>query len=263
MGWRSAAPVWTLSLTSFAAHQSEEKPFFVWYAPFLPHTPHTPPARLLEKYQPLTDSAPIAKYWAMCEWFDESCGELLEFLDQQRLRENTLIVYVTDNGWINRADTSAYAPRSKRSPNDGGVRTPIMIRFPGRVTPRRDERQLVSSVDLAPTILRACGLQPTTQMSGCDLLDPEQLQRRDTVFGEIFEHDVVDLQRPVASLRYRWMITGNWKLIAPFPPRLPNETVQLFNLRQDPFEQDDLAVQHADRVRTMLADLDAWWKVTF
>ena len=85
----------------------------------------------MQKYEPLIDSQPIAKYWAMCEWFDETCGQLLEFLDQQQLRENTLIVYVTDNGWINRPDASAYAPRSKRSPYDGGVRTPIMIRFPG------------------------------------------------------------------------------------------------------------------------------------
>ncbi|MEM6980396.1 MAG: sulfatase-like hydrolase/transferase, partial [Planctomycetota bacterium] len=54
---------------------SSETPFYLWYAPFLPHTPHTPPARLLRKYKTKTDSVPMAKYWAMCEWFDETCGD--------------------------------------------------------------------------------------------------------------------------------------------------------------------------------------------
>ena len=57
---------------------ADEKPFFVWYAPFLPHTPHNPPARLFEKYQAKGVPDRIAKYYAMCEWFDETCGELIE-----------------------------------------------------------------------------------------------------------------------------------------------------------------------------------------
>lgn len=54
-----------------------EKPFFLWYAPFLPHTPHNPPPRLLKKYQSADRPLTVAKYYAMCEWFDETCGELL------------------------------------------------------------------------------------------------------------------------------------------------------------------------------------------
>ena len=235
------------------------KPFFLWYAPFLPHTPHTPPERLLEKYEPLVDSLPIAKYWAMCDWFDETCGQLLEFLDDNNLRDNTLVVYVTDNGWINLPDQSAYAPRSKRSPNEGGVRTPILLRAPGRIRPERNETQLASSIDLAPTILRACGLPPTAEMSGIDLLDPVQRQQREKIFGEVFEHDQIDLERPAASLRYRWIIAGNSKLIAPFSVRLPEETAQLFELSQDPHEEHDVAMQRPAQVQTLLTDLDAWW----
>jgi uncharacterized sulfatase len=51
------------------------KPFFLWYAPMLPHTPHNPPERLLAKHRDKTDSEHVAKYWAMCEWWDETCGE--------------------------------------------------------------------------------------------------------------------------------------------------------------------------------------------
>ncbi len=242
---------------------SDGKPFFLWYAPFLPHTPHTPPDRLLKKYEPLIDSQPIAKYWAMCDWFDETCGQLLEFLDDNNLRDNTLVVYVTDNGWINLPDRSAYAPRSKRSPNEGGVRTPILLRAPGRIRPERNETQLASSIDLAPTILRACGLQPTAEMPGIDLLDPVQRQQREEVFGEIFDHDQIDLEHPAASLRYRWIIAGNWKLIAPFSDRLPGETMQLFELSQDPREEHDVAAQHPEQVQALLRRLDAWWSPAF
>lgn len=112
---------------------SDDKPFFLWYAPFLPHTPHNPPERILKKYQ--RDDRPIelAKYYAMCEWFDETCGQLIDHLDAKKVRDNTLIVYVTDNGWIQKTpDTEvpegwnqSFAPKSKQSPYDGGVRTPI------------------------------------------------------------------------------------------------------------------------------------------
>ena len=58
-----------------------EKPFFVWYAPFLPHTPHNPPKRLHDKYLAKGIQDRIAKYYAMCEWFDETCGALVKHVD--------------------------------------------------------------------------------------------------------------------------------------------------------------------------------------
>ena len=83
------------------------KPFFVWYAPMLPHTPHNPPERLLAKYKDKAPSPPVAKYWAMVEWFDETCGQLLDHLETEKLAENTIVVYVTDNGWIQDPDGAA------------------------------------------------------------------------------------------------------------------------------------------------------------
>ena len=89
----------------------QQKPFFLWYAPFLPHTPHTPPERLLAKYLDQVDSPFVAKYYAMCEWFDETCGQLVDYLDKKGLTQNTLIVYVGDNGWIQDPAANGYAPR--------------------------------------------------------------------------------------------------------------------------------------------------------
>ncbi len=228
--------------------QANEQPFLVWYAPLLPHTPHNPPGRLLDRYRDPTTSEAIAKYWAMCSWFDETCGELLDYLDQHQLRDNTIVVYITDNGWINRADRSAYAPRSKRSPYEGGIRTPIMIRYPGHMTPQIDDLTLASSLDIVPTLLRACGLMPTSAMPGIDLLDAQARASRKTLHGEIFEHDVVDVERPEASLRYRWTIRMPWKLIVPNPERVADESVQLYHLITDPEEQSDVAQRYPEIV---------------
>ena len=218
-----------------------DKPFFVWYAPFLPHNPHNPPKRLLDKYTKKTESIFIARYWAMCEWFDETCGQLLNHLDEKKLARDTLVIYVTDNGWIQRADNGRYAPRSKRSPYDGGIRTPIMIRWPGKVQPG-ERPELANSIDLAPTLLKACGLEPTDTMQGIDLLDDTALAKRKSTHGACYLHNAVDIHKPSANLTHRWLINGNWKLILPHKPNTNAAAEpELYNLTKDPHEHQNLA----------------------
>ncbi len=238
--------------------EAGEKPWFVWYAPFLPHSPHTPPQRLLDKYTAPQRSIHVARYYAMCEWFDETCGALLDHLDEKGLADNTLVVYVTDNGWIQNPDSPQYAPRSKRSQYDGGIRTPIMLRWPGHIEPKTFEDTLVSSVDLAPTILAAAGLAPAPEMTGLDLLKvcAEGGTDRDVVFGAIYEHDVPDINAAAPGLMYRWGIAGDWKLIVPAEP---NGAVELFNVTSDPLETNDLANARPEQVARMRALIDAWW----
>lgn len=236
--------------------ETEGAPFFLWYAPFLPHTPHNPPERLLKKYRQEGRSEFVAKYWAMCEWFDETCGQLLTLLDDRGLTENTLVVYVTDNGWIQREDQRGYAPRSKRSPYDGGLRTPVILKWPGKIAPGQDDVTPVLSLDLVPTILEACGAKPTGAMPGVSLLDPALAKQRERIFGEIFAHDAVDIHRPVTSLKYRWAIEGDWKLIV---PELDGEPVELFNIMSDPYETQNLAPDQPARVTRMKGAINDWW----
>lgn len=239
--------------------RSGDRPFFVWYAPFLPHSPHNPPQALLQKYRDKTDSIHVARYWAMCEWFDRTCGELLGHIDRKGLAQQTLVVFVVDNGWIQRRDSPRYAPRSKRSPNEGGVRTPIMLRWPGRIPPGRDQKTPVVSIDLAPTILAACGLEPTADMQGVNLMDRESLAKRDAIFGQIFTHNAIDIDDPASSLEYRWCIQGPWKLILPQAPNVPGATPELYDLAADPHEKSNLAAGQSDRVRLLRGKIDAWW----
>ena len=213
--------------------RAKGKPFFLWYAPFLPHSPHNPPKRLLDKSTAEGQSIHVARYQAMCEWFDETCGALLEGLDVRGLADNTLVVYVTDNGWIQDENSPRYAPRSKRSPYDGGLRTPILLRWPGRIAPGRHET-LASSIDLAPTILAAAGLKATTEMPGLNLLDVINAggkTNRPALFGSIHEHDVVDIDDPVPGLMFRWVIEGRWKLIQ---PAAGSDSPELYDVIADP-----------------------------
>jgi alpha-L-rhamnosidase len=239
---------------------ADDRPFYLWYAPFMPHAPHTPPKRLEAKYLSKAPTAAVARYWAMCEWFDETCGDLLSFLDRRGLRDNTIVVYVCDNGWIQDPDRpNRFAPRSKQSPYEGGIRTPIMLRWPKRLSPKVDTETLVSSVDLVPTLLRAAGLEPTGTMPGVDLLDAPALARRDSVYAAAYEHDVPDINRPAEGLKYRVVINSTRKLILPNPARLPGETAQLYDLAADPHEQNDLAAAEPDTVRRLSRQLDRWW----
>ena len=247
-----------------------ESPFFIWYAPFLPHTPHNPPQRLLDRYRGKDRPIALSRYYAMCTWFDETCGQLLDHLDRKQLSDNTLVLFVVDNGWIQRTPQTKvprgwrfrFAPGSKRSPNEGGVRTPIMVRWPGHIKPGT-RQTLASSIDLAPTILAATGVHPKKKLPGLDLITlasqpPDSKAARQTIYGEIFAHDVADIDRPSASLQYRWLRHGAWKLIS----RAGSTTPQLFNLANDPHETRDLAGGQSDRRSRMQQMLDDWWHPT-
>ena len=248
-------------ITDFIAEaKAKKKPFFIWHAPFLPHTPHNPPERLFKKYEGKTDSRFVARYWAMCDWFDETCGELLGHLDQEGLRENTIVLYVTDNGWIQSANSGRFAARSKQSPYEGGVRTPIMMRWPaGGVKQRFDEETLVSAIDLAPTILKACGLEVPASMPGLDLRDHASLAKRNAIFGAAYHHDVTDVDKPNLSVKTRFTVKGDWKLLQHHEGATPGVAVELFNVKADPHEKNDLAAKQPGIVTALTRQLDAWW----
>jgi uncharacterized sulfatase len=246
--------------------ENKGKPFFLWYAPMMPHQPHTPPERLLTKYQSPDRPIELAKYYAMCEWYDETCGALLDGLERRGLTDNTLVVSLADNGWIQKTPESnlppdwkqPFAPKSKRSPYDGGLRTPIMLRWPGRIKPAMCET-LVSSIDLAPTILHACGLTPPAEMTGINLLDviaADGKTDRDTVFGAIYEHDVPDIDDPAAGLLFRWCRHENFKLIV---PATAGGEPELYDLATDPREEQNLAGKEPDKVAALNKRIDDWW----
>ena len=246
-------------LTDFIDTQkTNNQPFFIWYAPFLPHTPHDPPSGLLTEYTALGLNNTDASYYANVERFDGGVGAILDHLDTTGLADNTIVVMICDNG-----RDMAFG---KRTPYDGGVRTPIIVRWPDRIKAGGAiEPQIVTTpvslVDMVPTIHHALGLPVFPEMTGVDLLDPAAVAARDTVFGEDNDLEVLELSDPSASLEARFAIRDGWKLIL-----YTNGSAELYHLYDtttgapvDPFESNNIAASNPALVATLSAAIVEWY----
>ncbi len=231
-------------------------PFFVWYAPFMPHAPHTPPDSLEQKYLSIAPAPAVARYWAMCEWFDFTCGQLVDHIDRKGLAEETLFIYITDNGWIQDPERpNRYAPRSKRTSYDTGIRTPVILRWKGNISPERDTVHPVISVDIVPTVLNLCQVNVPDRLQGIDLLDREKREERNYIFAENHAHDFTV---PDSSLLERVVVSGRWKLILPEEERSTIPGPELYDLFRDPLEQRNLAEQYPGRVSELKGIMETW-----
>lgn len=266
-------------ITDFIDHAVEKKkPFLIWYAPFLPHTPHNPPERLLKKYTQEGRANDVAKYYAMCEWFDETCGDLIGHIDKRGLTRNTLIIYICDNGWAAKSTNmddpnqklwDAYAQRSKGSPFEKGIRTPIMISWPGQVTPKRSQG-LAHAIDIFPTIAASTSANAPDDLPGINLLDEDAVNSRKAVFGVTHAVHNMTPGDPDDTLKYLWCVTGDWKLMVRYPGKditnyknlhvWDKKPSRLYNIAADPDEKNELSQQHPEKVAELRGLIDAWYK---
>jgi len=265
---RSGAPTWIIGRKTLKPifrfiDRNVGRPFFVYYAPWMPHVPHTPPERLLRKYRGIARDLHEAKYWAMMEWFDETCGQLLDHLDKKGLRDKTLVVFAVDNGWLRSdyvwsANSVVVNYRAKDSPYDMGVRYPMIFRWTGRIKPSVIEEP-VSSLDILPTVLKFCGLRPPEKLSGISLaeriLDNTRLDRS-AVFGEVYAHTDVSGPHPELLPDALWMREGDWKLIEKISPA--GRSYELYDLKKDPFEKKDLAQANPKLLNRLKGRLETW-----
>lgn len=254
----------------------KKKPFCIWYAPFLPHTPHNPPARLLKKYEKEGRGKDAAKYFAMVEWFDETCGELLSYLKEKDLEKNTLVVYICDNGWkapsqsvmkIPKKWPFGYAPMSKGSPFENGIRTPIMFKLPGKIQAQFSD-DLASAIDLYPTILKACGVEVNKKLPGIDLLDETKRKERKIIFGAAYSIHNMTVGNPAETRQYRWAITRQWKYLLRdqgldttryvYVHEWDKVKERLFDLQKDPGEKNNVLKEFPDVHKELKTQLENW-----
>ena len=206
----------------------------------------------------------------MCDWFDETCGDLLDIVDENGDRDNTLVIYVTDNGWIQNPNRGGYDARSKQTPYEGGIRTPIMFRWPAKIKPE-ERKELVSSIDIVPTILAASGVKAPDKLPGINLLPHLEKQisiKRDIIFGESFAHDIADINKPEASLLFRWAIKDKWKLLLTYDGEVNRyktthprneKRPQLFDLSKDPHEKINQAKEYPSKVAELVKAINSWY----
>jgi arylsulfatase A-like enzyme len=215
----------------------------------------------------------------MCEWFDNTCGELLGYLDKKGIRQNTLVIYICDNGWAapstNRDDPAqklwkAYAQRSKSSPFENGIRTPIMVSWPDHVKIGHVQ-DLAHAIDLFPTIAAAAGLEVPGECPGINLLDRRARKERKRVFGVC--HSVYNMTpgNPEGTLQYLWCVEGNWKLLLRYNGLDTTHYRQLhiwdtapfrlYNLKSDPHEKNELSGAHPEIVKRLKKEIETWHPV--
>lgn len=260
-----------------------ESPFFIWYAPFLPHVPHDAPEEFTKLYESSNVEPFKRPYYASISQFDATVGTLIDEIESRGRIENTLFVFVVDNGWSPDATKTLrkrthdgrtqwdHTLESKRAPFDDGLRTPILIAYPGVTRPIQIDHP-VSSVDIVPTILAAASIADEADaLPGQSLLPfctgESELAPDQYVFGEIYPGDATRLGDPSRDIAYRWVRQMNFKLIVPH--RHHGEQPwggflsgpALFDLRNDPREQTNLI---DDKEFAVIAErlgekLDQWW----
>ncbi len=241
------------------AHRA--KPFFLWFAPLLPHLPHDAPREYLDLYGGEGLGADEHVYYAAISWLDDAVGDLVSFLDSRGLRERTLIVYLADNGWqvegFNREGRFWDGPRGKYTLYEIGFRTPVIFRWPGHVPAGQTNESLVSFPDVVTTLLGFGGARPDPGVGGIDLrraLASGRRSPRDALIGTMPE---VRLDPPGtgrglgpggAFLRDR-----RWRYVL-----YDDGSEELYDIERDPQESRNLAAEHGDLCADFRARIDGW-----
>ena len=245
---------------------------------------HDPAKAKLPAYYPDTSKirATWANYYDCITVMDRMAGELLAELENEGLAENTIVVFWGDHG--------RGLPRGKRWLYDSGLRVPLIVRWPGKVDVGAVREDLVSLMDLGPTMLAAAGIEVPKHMQGRVFLGEQQGPPPKYIFATRDRMDeVYDMMRGVRDERYRYIynfqpekpyaqplnygdkspILQEWRRIAgegklDGPPSLfmaaTKPVEELYDLQTDPDEVNNLAAApaHRERVATMRAAMIEW-----
>jgi arylsulfatase A len=234
--------------------QHAQRPFFLEVAynaahwPFqVPDKPSVAPdnARFVQPHEENTSTR--RDYAAMLERADQGVGRIVETLQKLGLTRNTLVVFTNDNGgeWLSR---NAPLYHRKDTLWEGGIRVPLIMKWPDRIPARRTESQVGITMDLSATVLAAAGapVPPEARLEGINLL-PIVEGRAPRVERTLFF-------RITGSRQQRAVRQGDWKLL------LDAGDVLLFNLRDDIGERNDLAKERPEIARRLRPLITEWEK---
>lgn len=225
---------------------SRNRPFFLYLPYNVPHEPRIVEDRYIEKY--LKKGLPLseATVYGMVTHCDEQIGRLLAHLDSAGLRDNTIVLFMSDNGGVSRHFNAGLRGR-KGSAYEGGVRSPLFIRWPGKVPAGAKVDAMAAHIDILPTLCELTGT-PLPQGQPLDGRSLASLVR--TGKGESphrYLCHIWDRYRP--SLQSNWSISdGRFKLVKQ----------ELFDLQTDPGESHDIAKEHPEKTAKLHAEFTRW-----
>ena len=270
--------------------KNKDRPFFAYLAHHTPHAPIEARKELVEKYVARgftrstselckTEERPTANYYAMLDHLDDTIGRVLAKLDELNLASNTVVIFASDNGGLGRMADMAPLRESKGAAYEGGLRVPLIVRWPGHVAPGVTCDTLVHTLDFYPTFMALSGGKPAPdhKLDGLNLLPlltRTGKLKRDTFCWHMPTYTAMYGRTPCSVIR-----EGDWKLIhfhgdyLDTTGRLPRhdslygkivlgERAELYNLRKDPSETNNLAAAEPKRVAKMKCKLDDYLKQT-
>lgn len=250
--------------------ESKDRPFFLYLTHYSVHTPIQPRKDLLKKYRqkPKGTQHKRAAYAAMVESVDESVGRVLAQLDNLALSERTVVIFYSDNGGFGGATSNAPLRGAKGMLYEGGIREPLIVRWPGRVPAGTRCSEPVIGVDFYPTLLEVAGITPPDDdtLDGVSLLPLLKDPTADLDRAALFWHFPCYLQgsggrdsdRPFRTTPAGAIRMGDWKLIEYFE----DGGLELFNLREDLSESHNLADDRPSKRDELHATLRAWRRET-
>jgi arylsulfatase A-like enzyme len=252
-----------------------EAPFFVYLATNAPHAPYRVPDRWKEPYASQLEDAELAAFYGMISNIDDNLGRLRERLAELGLADNTLIIFMTDNGTARGAQFTDYRGNDGRqlrgfnagrrgikgSPYEGGHRVPCFWHWPaGKLTGGRDVAGLTAHFDLLPTLIDMCQLKQATPvaydgrslrdaLAGAVRVDP----------GRVLIAHHQEVPNP-EKYRFACVMQGDWRLI------LRNDlaegdkpALELYRLTDDPGQQNNVLEMRRAVAASLRREYDVWW----
>jgi arylsulfatase A-like enzyme len=237
--------------------QHAAEPFFVYLAFNAPHSPLIVSGNYSDPYRAMGLDENTAKTYGMITNLDENVGRLLDALQELRLADNTLVVFLTDNGAAigdGERRYNAGLRGVKGTVYDGGIHVPCFMRWPGISRPGKEIDRVVAHIDLFPTLLEACRLEAPhgVRLDGRSLMplligDNTPWADR-TLYFQWHRGDAPELYRNCAARSQRYKLVNG---------------KELYDMVADPAEKNDIATEHPDIVAKMRRGCEEWfWDVS-
>ena len=230
--------------------KNKNQPFFC-YVPFnAPHSPHQVPDQYFNKYKAKGLDNELASIYAMCENMDDNIGKLLKKLEQLGLSENTIVIFMTDNG-PNGIRFNGNMKGIKGSVDEGGVRVPCFIQWKGKI-PASTIKALSSSIDILPTLQELCSIKSVKTLP----LDGISLTKN--LFGVGQESDRIlftHVAQPEKTLKsYPAAVrTNQYRLI------IKERSTELFDMLKDPQQKNDISKTELKVTEKLKAEFVNWF----